>query len=186
MMVARLDPIKAHLTAIRACARAAEAVPGLKLIVVGDGPERTAIETFVRENHLSGLVQLLGTRSDVQRLLPAADTILLTSVSEGIPLTIIEAMATGLPVVSTDVGSVADVVTHGVTGLLAPARDDAALANHLVKLGQAPILRAAMGDQGRARAVAEFSEATMAEQYAALFDNRLKKQWARNPQAIWQ
>lgn len=173
LMVARLDPIKDHLTAIRACTRAADVVPGLRLVLVGDGPERPAIEAFVREHRLEGLVELLGTRSDVARLLPAADTLLLTSVSEGIPLTVIEAMAAGLPVVSTDVGSVADVVSHGVTGLLAPARDDATLADHLARLGRAPVLRVAMGDQGRARAVAEFSEAAMAERYADLIDAAL-------------
>jgi len=168
-MVARLDPIKDHVTAIRACARAAGAVPGLTLVLAGDGPERPAVEAFVRDQGLGEMVRLLGTRHDVPRLLAAADALLLTSVSEGLPLTVVEAMATGLPVVSTAVGSVADVVTAG-TGLLAPARDDAALAAHLARLGRNPGLRAAMGRQGRARAVAEFSEAVMADRYAALFD----------------
>jgi glycosyltransferase involved in cell wall biosynthesis len=169
LMVARLDPIKDHLTALRACVRAGRVIPGLKLVVVGDGPERPAIEAFIREHKLGGLVRLLGTRHDVPRLLTAADTLLLTSVSEGIPLTIIEAMATGVPVVSTAVGSVADVVTPSV-GLLADARDDVAVAGHLANLGRSRLLRVAMGDQGRARAVAEFSEAVMAARYAKLFD----------------
>jgi glycosyltransferase involved in cell wall biosynthesis len=173
LMVARLDPIKDHLTAIRACARAAGAVPGLRLVLVGDGPERPAIEAFVRNHHLGGLVQLVGMRSDVARLLTAADTLLLTSVSEGIPLTVIEAMATRVPVISTDVGSVADVVSHGVTGLLAPARDEITLAGHLARLGTLTELRTAMGNHGRARAVAEFSEAVMAKRYAELFDTVL-------------
>lgn len=175
MMVARLDPIKDHLTAIQACARASAAVPELRLVVVGDGPERPAIEAFIQAHRLQGLVELLGTRSDVARLLTAADALLLTSVSEGIPLTIIEAMATGLPVVSTDVGSVADVVLHGVTGLLAPARNNEVLAEHLVRLGQSSLVRAAMGDRGRSRALVEFSENTMAERYAELFDSLLTR-----------
>lgn len=175
LMVARLDPIKDHATAIRACAKAAAAVPGLKLVLVGDGPERSNIETLIRDGNLGDRVRLLGTRHDVPRLLTGADTLLLTSVSEGIPLTVIEAMATGLPVVSTDVGSVADVVTHGGSGFLAPARDEAALANHLATLGGTPLLRIAMGDRGRARAVAEFSEAVMANHYADLFDNALAR-----------
>ena len=170
LMVARLDPIKDHLTAIRACVRAAADVRGLRLMLVGDGPERPKIEAFIREQRLEGLVQLLGTRQDVPRLLTAADTLLLTSVSEGVPLTVIEAMATGVPVVSTDVGSVADVVSHGVVGLLAPAGDEAALADHLAQLGRDSLLRAAMGVRGRTRAGAEFSEAAMADRYAELFD----------------
>jgi glycosyltransferase involved in cell wall biosynthesis len=173
MMVARLDPIKDHATAVRACAQAAAAVPNLRLVVVGDGPERAAVEGLVREMNLGGRVRLLGTRHDVPRLLTATDTLLLTSVSEGVPLTVIEAMATGVPVVSTDVGSVSDVVTHGVCGLLAPAREAAALAAHLETLGKAPLLRVAMGDRGRARAVAELSEVAMADRYAELFDDAL-------------
>jgi glycosyltransferase involved in cell wall biosynthesis len=82
-------------------------------------------------------------------------------------------MATGVPVVSTDVGSVADVVTHGVSGFLAPARDAATLAEHLRTLGGEPLLRVAMGDRGRARVVDDLSEAAMADRYAALFDNAL-------------
>jgi L-malate glycosyltransferase len=169
MMVARLDPIKDHLTAIRACVRARAVVPKLKLLLVGDGPERATIESYIRERNLDDLVCLLGTRHDVANLLTAADTLLLTSLSEGIPLTIIEAMATGVPIVSTAVGSISDVVTPSV-GLLAHARDDRMLAALLVKLGRSPLLRIMMGDQARARAVAEFSEAVMAEKYSNLFD----------------
>jgi glycosyltransferase involved in cell wall biosynthesis len=173
MMVARLDPIKDHLTAIRACAGASAGLPNLRLLVVGDGPERPKIEAIIRERNLGDRVRLLGTRHDVPRLLTAADALLLTSVSEGIPLTVIEAMATGVPVVSTDVGSVADVVSDGVTGLLAPARDEVSLARHLQTLGEAPLLRVAMGDRGRARAISEFSEGAMADRYAVLFDRAI-------------
>jgi glycosyltransferase involved in cell wall biosynthesis len=173
LMVARLDPIKDHLTAIRACARAAEQVPGLRLVLAGDGPERDTIEAFVRDRGLGALVRLLGTRDDVPRLLAAADALLLTSVSEGIPLTVIEAMAAGVPVVGTDVGSVGAVLAGG-TGLLAPARDAAALAGHLVRLGRSPELRSELGEMGRARAVAEYSEAGMTARYAELFDAALR------------
>jgi glycosyltransferase involved in cell wall biosynthesis len=173
LLVARLDPIKDHPTAIRACAKAAADVPGLKLVLVGDGPEREAIEGLVRDQKLEGLVRLLGTRSDVPRLLVGADVLLLTSVSEGIPLTVIEAMAAGLPVVCTDVGSLSDVVRHGSEGYLAPARDAAGLADHLARLGRDPGLRADLGHRARQRAVAEFSEAVMADRYTALFDRAL-------------
>jgi glycosyltransferase involved in cell wall biosynthesis len=178
LMVARLDPIKDHATAIRACARAAVAVPGLRLVLVGDGPERPAIESLIRDGNLGDRIRLLGTRHDVPRLLTGADTLLLTSLSEGIPLTVIEAMATGVPVVSTDVGSVADVVSHWGPGLLAPPRDEATLAAHLITLGGTPLLRIAMGDRGRARAVAEFSETAMADRYADLFDSALDRRCA--------
>jgi glycosyltransferase involved in cell wall biosynthesis len=172
LMVARLDPIKDHLTAIRAADMAAKSFPGLKLVLVGDGPERGRIESFVREQDLGSLVQILGTRHDVPRLLTGADTLLLTSVSEGIPLTVIEAMATGVPVVGTAVGSMADVVTESV-GRLAAARDVEALGVNLQALGSSRLLRVSMGDRGRARAESEFSEAGMAAKYAELFDRAL-------------
>jgi glycosyltransferase involved in cell wall biosynthesis len=173
MMVARLDPIKDHATAILACARAAEVVPNLRLVIVGDGPERSKIESLLHHRALGDRVRLLGNRSDVSRLLTGADTHLLTSVSEGLPLSLIEAMAAGLPVVSTNVGSVSDVVTDGVTGLLAPVHDEEALARHLQHFGEAPLLRLAMGTRARVRAVAEFSEVAMATRYATLFDHAL-------------
>jgi glycosyltransferase involved in cell wall biosynthesis len=181
LLVARLDPIKDHATAIRACTLAAAKVPGLRLVLVGDGPERSAIEVIVRDGNLGDRVRLLGTRHDVPRLLTGADTLLLTSVSEGIPLTVIEAMATGVPVVSTDVGSLPDVVSPGVTGFLAPARDETALATHLTTLGSSRSLRLAMGDRGRSRAVAEFSEEVMADRYATLFDEALAHRHAVSP-----
>lgn len=179
LMVARLDPIKDHLTAIRAAALARTKVPGLKLVLVGDGPERGTIENYVRERNLGSLVHLLGTRHDVPRLLTGADTLLLTSVSEGIPLTVIEAMATGVPVIGTSVGSMADVVTESV-GRLAAALDAEALAGHLVNLGSSGCIRRSMGGEGRARANAEFSEVGMATKYSQLFDRAM----GRNPESV--
>lgn len=172
LMVARLDPIKDHITAVRAAAQAATRVPGLKLVLVGDGPERGTIEGYIREHDLGRLVRLLGTRHDVPRLLTGADTLLLTSVSEGIPLTVIEAMATGVPVVGTDVGSMADVVSESV-GRLAAARDVGALSEHLSAIGSSRALQVDLGQNGRACAVANYSEPAMAEKYSAVFDRIL-------------
>src|SRR5690348_14436409 len=77
------------------------------------------------------------------------------------------------PVISIDMGSVADVISHGVTRLLAPARDEVTPADHLARLGRAPVLQVAMGDQVRAGAVAGFSGAAMAERYGELLNNTL-------------
>lgn len=171
MMVARLDPVKDHRTALRAAAIAARQAPGLRLVLVGDGPERAAIEEMIRSERLEGTVRMLGARFDVPRLLTAADALLLTSVSEGIPLTVIEAMATGLPVVSTRVGSVPDVVQDGVTGWLASAGHPDEIAGHLLALSRSHSMCEAQGRRGRARVVAEFSEETMARQYASLLQS---------------
>ncbi len=172
LMVARLDPIKDHITALKAVAAACNQVPSIKLILVGDGPERQRIESTIHELQLESRVHLLGTRHDVPRLLTAADTLLLTSLSEGIPLTVIEAMATRIPIIGTNVGSMADVLTEDV-GRLAQAQDHLKLSEYLIQLAQSESLRQTLGIAGRQRAAAEFSETGMADRYAHLFKNVL-------------
>jgi glycosyltransferase involved in cell wall biosynthesis len=169
LQVARLDYLKDHATAIRTLARVLSRAPQARLILVGDGPERPAVEAQVRELNIADKVQLLGTRADVARLLHGADAFLLTSTSEGIPLTVIEAMAAGLPVVATNVGGLAEVVADGVTGFLAPAKDDAALAGHALRLAADAGLRRRMGLAGRARAKLHFDEPRMAHEYGRLY-----------------
>ena len=172
--VARLDPLKDHLTAVGAMARLREQAPEVRLFLAGDGPERGAIEDRVRREGLEGSVTFLGTRKDVPRLLSAADVLLLTSISEGIPLTLIEGMAARLPIVATDVGGVAEVVLPGRTGLLAPARDEAGLAAHLLRLAREPELRRELGRRGRERAEAQFSEERMLDAYAKVYEALLR------------
>jgi glycosyltransferase involved in cell wall biosynthesis len=173
IQVARLVPIKDHLTALRAVQRAAAALPRVRLVVVGEGPEEPAIRLFIAENGLADRIRLLGPRADVARLLSAADVFLLSSLNEGIPLTVIEAMAAGLPVVSTDVGGVAEVVEEGRTGLLAPASDPEGLARHLLRLAADAGLRQRLGRTGRERAFALFSEGEMLEAYDRLYREML-------------
>ena len=169
LQVARLDYLKDHATAVRTLARVIRQVPRARLVLVGDGPERVGIEALVCELNLSDRVSFLGTRKDVDRLLHGADLFLLTSVSEGIPLTVIEAMAAGLPVVATDVGGLREVVVEGVTGLLAPASAVVGLADCVLKLANDPDLRSTMGTAGRKRAKDHFDEPRMAAEYGQLY-----------------
>jgi len=169
LQVARLDYLKDHATALRALARIVAKVPRARLVLVGDGPERSAIELQARRLNVHGQVCLLGTRKDVVRLLPGADAYMLTSVSEGIPLTVLEAMAAGLPVVGTDVGGMSEVVADGTTGLLAPVKDDSALAECILRLAVNPQLRRQMGDAGRSRAKQLFDEPRMCAEYKRLY-----------------
>ena len=120
----------------------------VRLVLVGEGPEREKIETEVHQRRLSEHVRFLGLRGDVARLISAADVFLLTSISEGIPLTVIEAMGAGLAVVSTRVGGVGEIVMEGQTGLLAPAGDDRTLAEHILGLAAEPARRQQMGQLG--------------------------------------
>jgi glycosyltransferase involved in cell wall biosynthesis len=169
VQVARLDYLKDHATAIRALAHVVQRRPDAHLLLVGEGPEREAIQSWVRERGLEAHIHLLGLRSDIPRLLCAADLFLLTSISEGIPLTIIEAMAASLPVVATRVGGVPEMVEDGRTGLLAAPGDDAALAQGILNLADDSLLREEMGQLGRAACLARFSEDTMHSAYEQLY-----------------
>lgn len=169
MQVARLDPVKDHTTAIRAIVELRRRIPRARLVIVGDGPEREAIESLVHEMGAS-FVHRLGMRRDVPRLLAAADACLLTSVTEGIPLCLVEAMAAGLPVVATDVGGVSEVVEHETSGLLAAAGDVDAIASQLVRLAADPKLRSILGENGRTDAISRFSESAMIDAYARMYE----------------
>ena len=138
LQVARLNPLKDHLTALRAVERLANADSDnaspprhVRLLLAGEGEERASIERFIRDRNLERHVTLLGARHDIPRLLAAADAFLLSSVSEGVPLTLIEAMAAGVPVVSTDPGGIREVIVDGESGLLTKPGDDAGLAERL-------------------------------------------------------
>jgi glycosyltransferase involved in cell wall biosynthesis len=170
VLVGRLDALKDHATAVRTAERVAAVMPNFRLLFVGDGPERAKIEAEIASRRLDRCITLLGTRHDVPGILHAADVGFLSSISEGIPLTLIEGMAAGLPVVSTDVGGVAEIVVDRATGRLAPAGDDQALAGCLLALADDPAERSRLGANGRDRAAELFSEQQMHRQYQELFD----------------
>lgn len=169
IQVARLDPLKDHVTAIETFHRVVTQCPGAKLVLVGEGPERPKIEEAVQRLGLGSSVRMIGLRQDVPRLIRSADLFLLTSISEGIPLTLIEAMAARVPVVSTRVGGVVEVVEENRTGLLAPSGDAPALGDRVLQLAGDPTLRREFGQRGRLRAEALFSESRMVDQYEQLY-----------------
>jgi len=174
LMVARLDYLKDHATAVRTIQRVVAQRPQAKLVMVGEGPERAAIQQLVDTHQLHNNVKFFGLRKDVARLLNAADLFLLTSISEGIPLTVIEAMLANLPVVATRVGGLSEVVIEGQTGFLAPAGDDAGLAEKVLQLAANVDLCRRFGIQGRDRAERLFSESQMHERYLALYCEMLR------------
>jgi glycosyltransferase involved in cell wall biosynthesis len=173
IQVARLDYLKDHFTALRTAERVQRTIPEFQLLLVGEGPERAKIEEEIRSRGLTNTVRLLGLRTDVRRLLAAADLFLLTSISEGIPVTLIEAMSAKLPIVSTDVGGVPEVVTDGETGWTAPAGDDAQLAEGILCLLADRDEARAMALAGCRRAEEQFSEQQMHDAYAALYEEML-------------
>jgi glycosyltransferase involved in cell wall biosynthesis len=173
LQVARLDYLKDHATAIRTMERVCRQKPSVRLVLIGDGPERDTIRILIARHGLEKHIRCLGLRTDVPRFLRAADAFLLTSISEGIPLTLIEAMAATLPVVSTDVGGVREVVANGQTGLLAPSGDDNALASAVLCLAGDLALCRDLGMRGRERAHRFFSEVQMHDRYDQLYQSML-------------
>lgn len=173
LQVARLDPIKDHGTALRSFARLANRCPEARLLIVGEGPQEETIRAQVRQLHLESQVLLLGLRTDIPSLLAAADLFLLTSVSEGIPLTIIEAMTAELPVVATKVGGLPEIIEDGKNGFLVPAKDDATLAEKILLLATNPSRRKDMGQAGAHLARRMFSEPAMKTAYLNLYQQML-------------
>jgi glycosyltransferase involved in cell wall biosynthesis len=170
--VARLDYLKDHGTALRMMAQL-EAGERVRLVLIGDGPERGEIESLRNELHLHGRVTLVGLRTDVPRLLQAADAVLLTSLSEGIPLTLIEAMGAALPVLATRVGGVEEVVIDETTGLLATAKHPVELVAQLRRLSSDRRWSRELGANGRQRAESLFGEPEMHHQYREVYRSQI-------------
>ena len=169
LTVARLDPQKG----LHDLVAAAALVPEARVMVVGEGPERRALETKIAHLGLGDRVHLLGFRSDVPDLLAGSDLFVLPSLFEGLPLSILEAMAAGKPVVATAIGGNDEAVVDGATGLLVPPGDPQALADAIRALLRDPERRRRLGEAGRRRAEAEFSATAMVRRVAAVYDELL-------------
>lgn len=156
-MVARLHPIKDHVTFLSAARIVLDSLPRTQFIIIGDGPERAALEKLCGALEIALNVHFLGTCSDIDRILPAIDVHVLSSHSESLPLAVLEGMACGKPVVCTDVGGTSETVEHGISGFLVPPRDPVLLANHLTTLLSNPVLAEQMGAAGKRRVESDFS-----------------------------
>lgn len=164
--VARLGQQKGHDILLEAFAAARRlGTPAMRLELAGDGPFRARLEARARHLGLADVVRFHGECADVAGLLRRVDLFVLASLQEGRPTSIMEAMASGLPVVATDVGAVAGLVQHGSHGLLVPPGQAAALAEAIAALARDPARRRAMGEAGRRFAVDHCSLAAMVGAY---------------------
>ncbi|NLW39124.1 MAG: glycosyltransferase family 4 protein [Peptococcaceae bacterium] len=138
-------------------------------VLIGDGPQRAACQAFIKDKGLTGHVFLLGTRENAAELIHDFDVFTLFSRWEGLPLTVIEAMLAGRPVVASDIGGVGELVVHGETGYLIKQGNLAEAVEVSWKLAENKELRLSMGEAGRRRALEHYSLKTMVEKYRELY-----------------
>lgn len=171
--VGRLEPIKDQATLVRAFIELAESYPKhrerLRLVVVGDGSSRADLERLVGQSGLAGQVWFAGSRDDVPGLLRAMNLFVLPSLAEGISNTIMEAMATGLPVVATDVGGNSELILEGVTGHLVSRGNPEAMMTALSSYLAHPQRISEQGLASRSRAEQAFSLPAMVERYQRVY-----------------
>lgn len=167
--VGRLSPEKDFANLLRATALAVRDVPELRVRIVGEGAERAALEQLSRSLGLEDRVEFLGERSDVHALLRDVGFYVSSSRTEGISLTLLEAMAVGLPVLATRVGGNAEVIEEAVSGRLEPAEDPQALAAGMVAMCRDRAEWSAMGQVGRTRVERDFDINRMVGDYEQLY-----------------
>jgi len=146
-----------------------------RFVIIGDGEEQRMLEALIVEYGLVGKVLLPGFRLDIPRILPAFDIFVLPSLYEGLPRSVMEAMAAGLPCVASDVGGNAEAVQHGETGFVCRAGDAESFASSIEQLLHDAELRSKMGQAGRTRAFRLFGADRVAQQYADLYTTLLRQ-----------
>jgi glycosyltransferase involved in cell wall biosynthesis len=173
----RLETAKDYPNMIDAFSRVHGSTPPARLVVAGAGDLEATVREAIARAGLESAVTLLGFRSDIPELMEAADGFLMSSAWEGLPMVLLEAGASGLPAVVTDVGGSRDAVVDGVSGLIVPSHDAAALAEAMLRLmSRSGAERRAMGDAARDHVAANFAMDAIAdrwdESYRALLARR--------------
>jgi glycosyltransferase involved in cell wall biosynthesis len=175
-MVCRLDKPRDFDTLLRAFAQVAHTIPAAHLLIVGDGPLRPSVEQQIGALRLGERVTLAGWQQNLPAIYAASDLYTLTTWGwEGLPLTIVEAMAAGLPVVATQAGGIPEVVIAGETGLLVGRQDMSGLADGLKRLLGDAAERERMGTAGQKRAAQYFTVERMVAETAAVYEELLDK-----------
>jgi glycosyltransferase involved in cell wall biosynthesis len=167
--VARLSPQKSFETLVAAAPAVLARHPSARFVLVGDGESRAELERLVRDAGLTDCFLFTGTRDDVPDLLASFDVYVLPSLFEGLPHSVLEAQAAGVPVVATPVGGTPDAVVHGETGLLVPVRDPPALADAVLRLLENPDEAQRLAVEARRRVYARFSVDRLVARIRALY-----------------
>ena len=181
LAVGNLRPAKDYHTLLEAAERCASVHPAFHLLIADSGEEEEALRAEAERRHLTGKVHFLGMRKDVSRLLRACDAYVLSSAWEGLPNSVMEAMASGVPVVSTDAGGARELLVQDVCGYIVPIRDPEALSarmNHVMAMGMEERLR--MGDAGHDRIAKCFDNERVVDRWEVMIRQVIRS--ARRPQ----
>jgi glycosyltransferase involved in cell wall biosynthesis len=168
-VAAQLIPRKGHELLLRALPELVRRVASVHVLCFGRGPLRASLERLVTSLDLSRSVRFVGFRDDFAALLPGLDVLVHPAAREGLGLTVLEAMAAGVPVVATAVGGIVDAVRDGIEGLLVAEGDGLGLATAIERVAGDAALRRRLATAGRSRADGEFSIAHMADRYVELY-----------------
>lgn len=179
LLVATLRPEKRADLFVEAVRRAYGREPRLRGVIAGGGPELERVRSLAAQE--PGVLSVLGERDDVPDLIAAADVVCLTSTFEGLPMTVLEAMALSRPVVASKVGGIPDAITDGRTGLLIPTGDSEAFADALVVLTSDPDLRRSMGEAAQIDYRQRYTLETMAERYGEVLGALAESRGGRTP-----
>ena len=172
-IVANLRPVKDHGTFLQAANIVRAQIPAARFLIIGDGPEKPELQKLTDELNLTDAVIFLGARLDVPRILEACDIGVLSSRSESFSNAIVEYMAAGLPVVTTDVGGAREAVDDGINGFIVPIGDFDEMGQRIIELLKADTIKE-MGQESRKRSLDRFELTSMIEKTEHLYDRCLK------------
>ncbi len=168
--ISNFRPVKRIQDLVNAMKILVKRVPGARLILVGDGPERHRIERLVDRLHLKPNVLFTGYRSDVSNLIKCSDVVVICSETENSPLTLLEGMSCGLPVIATSVGGIPEIVEDGVNGLLVPPKYPEAIAEKILELNIDRELRVRLGVAARRTVLERYTAEKVVGQYVDVYE----------------
>lgn len=171
LCVGRLEPVKNHSLLLHAFRLALSAMPAFRLWIVGDGRERTALEALASELGIAAAVTFWGQQMDVAPFFSAADAFIMSSRSEGLPMSLLQALSLGLPAIVTDVGGMAEVVRLSQAGYTVAANDPERMAASILRMAQSAADRKRFSAAGQASFHAMFTTQIMASRYLELYQN---------------
>jgi glycosyltransferase involved in cell wall biosynthesis len=169
----RLERAKRHSDLLAAVAVIRASQPDVRVLIAGKGSLHDALQAEIETLGLTQNVSLLGLRTDVRALMQAADGFVMSSAWEGLPIVLLEASASGLPIVATDVGGSHDVISEGESGFIVPPRQPRQVADAMLRMmALAPTQRRAMGERGREQSVSDFDVERVADRWEELYQAR--------------